>query len=289
METERKGKIMHIGQLLPEQLQRPVLLDDIELSQEEIDHALQLAKLEKHVRLENDRKKALAAARLEDINRPWSPKEMWEFARQRGTAIIRERTGDPTLEFKCSLPQVPVVRALSMFFTNNPEFENLDPKQLNAAGLPLSLNKGIWLWGNPGVGKTLLMHMFSRNKRMCYRLLQCPKIVASYNLDGYEAIKQYAKRWPEPPGGSNFFQDQIGICYNDLGTEPMQAKNFGNTVNVMETLFLETYENQVPFHHRHVTTNLSFDQVEQHYGIRVRDRIRESFNIIELGGASMRK
>jgi DNA replication protein DnaC len=290
METEKRmGKVMHISQLLPEQLKVPVSLNDVELSQEEIDRAIELAKLEKHVRLESDRRKALAIQQQAETLRPWSPKELWEHARQRGSIAIRERTGDLNAEFKATKEQIPVVRALALYFTGNSEFDALDTSQYNSTGLEFSLQKGIWLWGNPGVGKTLIMSMFSKNKRLCYRMLQCPKIVASYNLDGYDAIKQYARVWPEPIGASNFMQDKIGICYNDLGTEPMHAKNYGNAINVMETLFLETYENHVPFFHRHVTTNLTLDQVKEHYGVRVQDRIKECFNVIDLKGASLRR
>jgi DNA replication protein DnaC len=289
METQRAGKITHIGQLLPEQLQAPVQYDDVELTDQEVKDALELARRQKHVRLEDDRRKALAAHARADATRQWSPKELWEFARNRASIALRERTGDPTMEFKATIDQVPVVRALAMYFTGNNGFEQLDTTQFNSLPLKFSLQKGIWMWGNPGVGKTLIMSMFSRNKRLCYRLLQCPKIVSSFTIDGFDAIRQYSKQWPEPVGASNFFQDRIGICYNDLGTEPMKAKSYGNETNVMEHLFLETYENHVPFFHRHVTTNLTFDQVEQCYGLRVLDRVKECFNVIELRGESLRK
>ena len=262
------------------------------MTQDEINQALELARLQKHVRLEDDRRKALAKQMREDLMQPWTPKDMWQFVKQRGTIALRERTGDHTVEFVATKEQIPIFKALCLYFTNNKEFENLNHEDYNTTGLPFSLQKGIWLWGNPGVGKTLIMAMFSRNKKQCYRLLQCPKIVASYNLKdngGYDAIRQYARIWLEPVGASNFFQDTIGICYNDLGTEPIRAMNYGNEINVMETLFLETYESKVPFHHRHVTTNLTADQVEACYGVRIKDRIRESFNVLELHGKSLRR
>lgn len=286
--TERLGKIVHISQLLPEQLTEPVSYEVVELTDEERNEAIELAKRQKHIRLEDDRKKALAEKVKNDLTRMWTPKEMWEFARAKGTAILRDVSNDPAREFAPTQHQIPVVKALCLYFTNNPRFEELDTDQYNSVGIPFSLNKGIWMWGNPGVGKTMLMHMFSRNKKLCYRLLQCPKIVSSYTIDGYDAVKQYSRVWPEPAGGSNFFQKKIGICYNDLGTEQMRAKHYGNDINVMETLFLETYENHVPFSDRHVTTNLTFDQVEQCYGLRVKDRIKECFNVFELKGDSLR-
>lgn len=267
----------------------PVVYDDVELTAEELNDAIELAKRQKHLRLESERMKALAEQQKKNVLRPWSPKELWEFAKNRGSVIIREKSGSNSAEFKPTKEQLPILKALALYFTGNPEFEKLDTSVYNTVDIPFSLNKGLWIWGNPGVGKTLLMQMFSRNKRLCYRLLQCPKIVSSFVIDGFDAIKQYSKKWQEPVGASNFYQDYIGICYNDLGTEPMRAKNYGNEINVMEHLFLETYENMVPFFHRHVTTNLTFDQVESCYGVRVKDRIRESFNVLELKGESLRK
>lgn len=280
---------MHISQLLPEQLKAPVAYDDVELTEEELNDAIELARRQKHLRLESDRMKALAQNQKQDLLRPWTPKELWEVARPRGSQILREKSGDTGAEFRATKEQLPIIRALGLYFTANAAFENLDTSIYNSVGIPFSLNKGLWIWGNPGVGKTLLMQMFSRNKRLCYRLLQCPKIVSSFVIDGFDAIKQYSRKWPEPVGSSNFYQDYMGICYNDLGTEPMRAKNYGNEVNVMEHLFLQTYENMVPFFHRHVTTNLTFDQVESCYGVRIKDRIRESFNVLELKGESLRK
>lgn len=263
--------------------------EDIELTEEERETALAAARRIKHNRLESDRMKALAAKTKADVLRPWNPEEQWQHAWARGTQMLRTRANDPSLIFEATEEQVPIIKALALYLTKSPEFEQLDRSLYNSTNLNFSLNKGLWIWGNPGVGKTMLMQMFASNKRRCYRLLQCPKIVSSFVKDGYDAIRQYSKEWKEPPGASNYYQDKVGICYNDLGTEPMQALSHGNRVNVMEHLFLETYENAVPFCDRHVTTNLTFDQVRECYGERVLDRIKECFNILELRGKSLRK
>lgn len=257
---------------------------------EATDAAIQQAKARKHNSLESERKQRLAIARRNDILRQWTPAELYELAKWRATQIIRSRTGDPAIEFSPTANQKPITTALSLYFTNSPEFEQLNPKDYNSNKLPFSLNKGIWLWGNPGVGKTLLMEIFSRNKRLCYDVKECPKICYSYVKYGDEILNHFINiRETAAPDASTFFQKTIGVCYNDLGTENINSVHYGNPLNVMEYIFLQTYERGVPYHHRHVTTNVTMEQVKQTYTVRVLDRIKECFNVMELKGESLRK
>lgn len=227
---------------------------------------------------------------MDDISRPWTPVELYKLAKWRATQLIRARTGDPAVEFEPVKFQKGVVMALACYFSGSEQFEKLDTKLYNSMGIPFSLNKGIWIWGNPGVGKTLMMEMFNRNKRLCYEVIQCPKICYEYVKYGDAVFEGLIKqRQVVAPDASNFLQKLKGICYNDLGTEPLKSNYYANPLNVMEFIMLQSYENKVPYWQRHVTTNLTFDQVKESYGIRVLDRIKECFNIIEIKGESLRK
>lgn len=286
--------MVHIGQLLPEQLKVPVPFDLVDLTEQEreqaIELALQEAKVKKHARLEDDRKKRLAEERRNDARRPWAPAELYQLVKWRGTQILRARTGNPTIEFEPAEAQKNAIAALTFYFTNSPEFEEMSPGLLNGTGLPLSLNKGIWLWGNPGVGKSLIMEIFNRNKRICYDVLEVPKIVYQYTKHGDDAISHLQVVINTvAPDASIFFQDIKGVCYNDLGTENMKGTHYGNSINVMEHILLQTYERKVPYWQRFITTNLTLDQVKEAYSVRVWDRIKECFNIIEIKGESLRK
>lgn len=267
----------------------PVPFECIELSEDEKDIALKEAMVKKHARMEDDRKKRLAAEKQNEHLKPWTPGELYKFARLRATEIVRGETGRLDKIFEPFEFQRDAITALTLYFSNDPEFEKLSSKKYNSIGFDLSLQKGLWLWSNPGCGKTLMMRMFSRNKRLCYRVVECPKIVAGYVKNGDEHIAGYSKVIkPDAKSYDNFFQEEMGVCYNDLGIETLNAKHYGTAINVMETILLDTYEAKVPFFHRHVTTNLTFDQVKEKYGVRITDRIKQCFNVIEIKGESVR-
>ena len=291
MEVEKRvGKITHISQLLPEQLREPVSFDDVELTDEEMKQALDDARQKKVIRLEDERRKALAAHALTEAMKPWDTRQLWLHVKARGDRMLQLQSGNNAASFEQVDFQKPVIKALLLYFTGNPQFENLDVAEYNAVDARFSLTKGLWLWGNPGVGKTLLMQMFRINKRLCFDVVQCPKFAYNYVKFGDVVITPYKRVLPADASSyDNFFQKEKGVCYNDLGTEPLQSKHYGNAINVMETIFLETYENKVPWWHRHVTTNLTWKQVEDSYGVRVKDRIRQCFNVIEIKGNSLRK
>jgi DNA replication protein DnaC len=288
--TQRVGKIVHISQLLPEQLKDPVSFDDVDLTEEETKQALDEARRKKVIRLDDERKKKLAALYNAEALKPWSTVQLWSFVKSRGDRMLQLQTGNSTASFQQIDFQKGIIKALLLYFTNNQEFEKLNTKEFNDVDIPFSLNKGIWLWGNPGVGKTLLMQMFRINKRLCFDVVQCPKFAYNYVKFGDDVINPYKKVVPADVASyDNFFQKVKGVCYNDLGTEPLQSKHYGNAINVMQTILLETYENKVPWWQRHVTTNLTFQQVEDCYGVRVKDRIRQCFNIIDIRGGSLRR
>lgn len=262
--------------------------EDVELTEAETQEALNAAREKKLAILEDERRKKLAEKRRADMRRPWLANELYEVARARATKIIRARTGKESLVFEPVDFQQPVLKALSLYFTNSEMFEDLDTSQYNSLGIPFSLQKGIWLWSNPGRGKTLMADMFRFNKRICYELVETPKLVHAYTQYGDDAIARYKNVITESASEYNFFQPFTGIFFNDLGVETVPAKHYGNAVNVMESIFLDAYENLVPYWHRHVTTNLTGDQLLSQYGARFVDRIKECFNIIEMRGESLR-
>jgi DNA replication protein DnaC len=142
----------------------------------------------------------------------------------------------------------------------------------------LNLDKGILLAGPVGCGKTSLMtimkHLTPAERK--FAMKPCRDISFEFIADGYKTIHNYSKD-TRLRGGCNIASL---YCFDDLGIES-SLKYYGNECNVMAEVLLGRYDcfvnKKIP---THITTNLSAPEIEHHYGIRVRSRLRELVNLI---------
>lgn len=173
-----------------------------------------------------------------------------------------------------------VFKLLCQYFTSNPSFEK--------AG-DYSLRKGIMLCGAVGRGKTHLMSLFKGNQKRSYQMVSCRLIADKFKTMGEEVLHTWSHPINVPTHLDTFNQNQIGVCFDDLGTE-REKRNYGDSVNVMADILLNRYDYAAtPHHWTHITTNLTADEIEACYGTRVRSRMREMFNMITLGGEDRRR
>lgn len=139
----------------------------------------------------------------------------------------------------------------------------------------LDLGKGILLVGPVGCGKTSLLNImkFLSPVEHKFSVKPCRDISFEFINDGYEIIHRYGK-------GKLYQSDPKIYCFDDLGTEN-NLKYFGNECNVMAEIVLSRYDifisKKIP---THITSNLSASEIETHYGLRVRSRLREMVNLI---------
>ncbi len=143
----------------------------------------------------------------------------------------------------------------------------------------LDLNKGIFLYGGVGCGKTTLMSFFRNNQANSYALISSRQISYEFAKHGHEAIFRYKGLLATSDIYKTFGQGSIGVCFDDLGTE-VDKKHYGNESNVMAEILLNRYDIKDLKGKTHITTNLNQDQIEERYGIRVRSRMREMFNVL---------
>ena len=149
-----------------------------------------------------------------------------------------------------------------------------------------SLEKGIMLCGNFGVGKTWLMKLFAKNQRQVF-FMENAKNVADMFMDTGED-NRYLNLHKNPVNDANTFYHKFsGLCIDDLGTEDVKM-HFGNKKNVIGDLIEKKYSNQTTGIYLHATTNLTAEQMKEFYGGRVTSRMREIFNQIELSGNDRR-
>ena len=148
----------------------------------------------------------------------------------------------------------------------------------------INLQKGILLTGPVGCGKTTIMNLMKHLTRPEHKYFVKPTRDISFEFiqDGYEVIHRYSK-------GKLYQSEPKTICFDDLGTEN-NLKYYGNECNVMAEILLTRYDLFISKKTRtHITTNLSASEIEKHYGLRVRSRLRELCNLIAFDHSTQDK
>lgn len=234
--------------------------DNIELSDEETKIALYNAKREKAGKLAEKEywKKVSAAPEVLKL----SYDEAYSYYRAKLKSIIGK-------DFTLTDEQENIFSILCEHFTSNED------------------EKGILLLGPVGCGKTTLMRVFTENQKASYAMVGCRKVTYDFALNGFQVVDQYSRIIN---GSANKFnQREFGFCFDDLGTEE-ERKNFGNSVNVMQDIILNRYDNNL-IGFTHMTSNLASEQMKEFYGERALSRIREMFKIItfDVNAKDLRK
>ena len=187
--------------------------------------------------------------------------------------IIEEFHGQISygINFKLYREDKDVLLQLFAYFTG-------DPKLCNHYGI--GINKGLFLSGKTGVGKTChikLVRQFMSYKER-FRMKTCQMLALEYMDLGSPLLMQYGRNFVEYIDNNSINQS---YCFDDLGTED-EVKQFGTQTNVMGQIIMMRYE---LFQNRnvltHFTSNLTAPQIEKYYGDRVRSRLREMCNWIE--------
>lgn len=232
--------------------------DHIILSDEQIQVALKAAR--KAIHVDNINREYWERVRAEE-----KPKV---YSLQQFTEIFMQRATEAGVLFDIDNSNRSVVNLLLRYAIGD----------ASIADEGYSLKKGILLTGGVGCGKTTILKLLTPNQHLSYSVISCRKVRDEFETDGSEALIKFSDK--AHTMFNAFKQQEIGICFDDLGTE-REARHYGNTKNVMEEIILNRYD-KLPHHFTHITTNLSAAQIEEAYGTRVRSRLREMFNIISF-------
>jgi len=241
-----------LDELTPSLKQIKILenFDHIELSDEEAIEGLRLAREQKDLRLKreayNERIKAQRASKSFSFDELIKLFEM---------------------QYEIDPSNQEPVRQICMYFANDSNFKG-------------DLSKGLLLMGGVGVGKTSIMKFFIKNQRLSYRVDACRDIETNYSAYGDEWLDKLSFMIPIASNSDYFGHQEIGLCFDDLGTEA-NGKHYGKEKNVVAELILNRYDNGLPKIATHITTNLTADELKKQYGTRVTDRLREMVNIIQ--------
>lgn len=243
--------------------------------------AILLAKQKKEAQLQYEAyQKRVEENRKALVSTQWSYEQTRSFMLYRAEGLFE---GKPFIldEYNTLLFEL-----LCHYFSESADFV---PLALNAGVKHPSVQKGILLAGNCGVGKTCLIQLFGKNKRQVYFMRNAKKVADGFELDGEEALKEYEAPFRNAANDSSvFYQPFSGLCLDDLGTEDLK-NHYGNKKNVIGDLIEKRYAKGYTGLLLHATTNLTAEGLNQFYGARVVSRMREIFNFIELRGSDRRK
>lgn len=255
-------------------------LEHIDLTEDEHTEALIWAKQRKEAILEQQRLRE-----IEEINRRQLTGFQWDCDQTKGYMNFRAGLIFDG-KFQKDKHSEPLFDLLCLYFSNDRGFVSA-AKTLGVA--TPSLEKGILLGGNFGVGKTWMMKLFSKNQRQVFHIHNAKSIADQYSGEGVESIERYLEKTKLPVNDKDaFFQPYAGLCIDDMGTEEVKT-HFGNKKNVIGDLIELRYSKQNTGVWLHATTNLSAKEMTDFYGGRVVSRMKEIFNFIEFKGEDRRK
>lgn len=183
-----------------------------------------------------------------------------------------------------------VLRFLLLYFNECPLAEEVFPER------GYKLHKNIMLQGGVGVGKTMLMQIFSeylkqtKNPRYFYNV-SVTQMVNHYSI--HNDIDSYLYNIKET---RSFQGHPVNICLNDIGVENRPFYGIDTTTIIHDFLHArnEIWTNIGEYDRKfaHLTTNLTTAQLKDLFSVkdtygRVIDRFK-TYNVIPLPGESRR-
>jgi len=186
--------------------------------------------------------------------------------------------------FEIDEENLEVIKLLVLYFSKNSEFEKVEPNKDLFTG-ELSLNKGIYLCGNVGSGKTLILDLINKCIPLedKFNIVPCENVTYETRMQGIQGLAKYTKYNKD---GTDL---PLDILFDDLGID-CKTKFYGDEINPMYDILMRRYRAFCYNGSRtHFTSNLSFNDLEQNYDTRFQSRIKEMCNIIKLGGKSTSK
>ena len=156
--------------------------------------------------------------------------------------------------------------------------------------------KGLWLWGDIGTGKSTMLEiirkycnrmrppatyrdtdyprqMIAEKWKYGFRITNASYVAGVFARSGYPGIEEYITNCRQ--------------AFDEVGRECIPTGYFGNMENVFQYIFHRRYD----LRHgdfTHVTSNLSPDQIGAVYGDHIYDRCFEMFNFVQMSGESWR-
>lgn len=200
---------------------------------------------------------------------------------------------DPKLVFKIDPEISKLYRLLTLYFTENPEFETYFLK-VDGGKIPYSLRKGNLLIGPTGRSKTFcyekvfktFTNKYASSKK--YRVVNAHAIQMAFEKNGLAALNSFRK--DNKNDIDNIYLDEIGI-------EAFTVQHYGNKQSPVSTFLHERHRLFTTSNggfKTHGSSNLVLNSNDDElnfkkaYGDRNYSRLFEMFNIIMIKGDDLR-
>jgi hypothetical protein len=248
-----------IGRQIPKLLAEEKAAEIDWLKQVDTKRVLQIANSNKHYDIwqkeQREKDKKEAEEKATNLKNTWTAKMMLRFMRW-----TSENTYDKKLiENDQTLPLIKIV---CFFLSEDERFET---------ELGYSLKKGLLIRGACGLGKTYTIRCVSMNELNPVTIYSMIEIASAVKEDGDFELPKSKK-----------------IYLDDVGSEQSLVNHYGTKINWLKE-FLETFYLRSNQYNRLIlSTNLNASQLEAAYGFRVRSRLKDMFNVIDVEGIDMR-
>lgn len=158
-----------------------------------------------------------------------------------------------------------LIRSICYFLSRDKRFES---------ELKLDTEKGLVINGVSGLGKTFLFELVKNNPLNPVKIVSMIEVAEAIKEDGFYHID---------------FNGEKIIYLDDVGTEEATVNHFGTKINWFKDFIEKYYTRKELFKNLVISTNLNANELEEKYGSRVRSRMREMFNVVDVKGKDRRK
>lgn len=137
--------------------------------------------------------------------------------------------------------------------------------------------KGLLLYGPNGTGKSTAMRPHTHKENGNARMWNATALAFASKIasEGSDCIKKYSMH---------------DMYIDDLGRERATVANYADKgITPLHDLIHYRYDIFITKGYKtHISTNLSFTELEERYGVPIADRIKEMCEVIEFKGESLR-
>jgi hypothetical protein len=280
----RTNEIKPLAELLPKEIiGTPFDYSHIELTEEEVEQALNYKRKLKAIAMEEEDKRKATERMIANYRKPWTADELMEEFVFRSQQL--------PFEFVIDNENQRVIELLCMYFSGDERFNKEVFDYGNGVTAKMNLKKGIGLVSQTkGTGKSVLMSMFQQNKHRPFLDIETKVIAAQFQKKGEDAINVHSTLLDVPRTPTFYYHSKVGICFEDLGFE-IAKNNWGSKSDVLADVLFKIYQtnqHKGDYSWFHYTSNLYGQEISNRYDDRIRDRMTEMFNRLVLTGKSRR-